>query len=179
MILEWLTLRNHRQFTSTLSNQIQTSDQTPETVEHLRQLCELISLWWTLPFIAVSAILCFQFGKIVRDANKKDTWEPHDYLNAGILCGFLAAITDNFYWGVAWTANFIESPNALLLFQWGCLSNIVCRQGLGLACAYFHIRALHDKLNKNNSIFLVFLWTTLVGLVLVVGLTMEYDIKLW
>lgn len=110
----------------------------------IHKFVEVQSLIMSVPTILGAIAVVFLWGRptIFQRATTRD------WIMLGVTISFVGQIGDNVYWGVAWTANFLDSPWASSLFQAGVFSNIPFRQGCGTVAAYCHLRAYCD-ITKN------------------------------
>lgn len=77
------------------------------------------------------------------DALKTPTKRRDDtqWFILGVAIGFAGSVVDNLYWGLAWTAYYIDSAWADLLFSSGIYFNLFDRQLAGIFAAYCHVKA--------------------------------------
>ena len=72
----------------------------------------------------------------------------------GIFVGFLGSVFDNFYWGIAWTTEYLHIEARDTLFKLGSWPNIIFRQLAGIAAAYCHMKAFYEghKTHKGRGV---------------------------
>ncbi|GAB5444395.1 MAG: hypothetical protein Fues2KO_47440 [Fuerstiella sp.] len=63
----------------------------------------------------------------------------------GVAVAFLGDALDNIFWGLAWSAHFVDSDWTSVLFNSGVYFNIPFRQIAGTVAAYCHLRAFAEK----------------------------------
>lgn len=116
-----------------------------------------------------TVIGCIAVVVLWFDSAKKAFYEKHKtemhWLILGVFFSFLGSIVDNTYWGLAWSANYLEHPLADDLFHNGVFSNLPFRQITTLLAAYCHMRAAIVTDSK------FFKWTVAIGWILGVALT--------
>ena len=108
------------------------------TIEEARTTIELQSLAFTAPFLVLALLVVIEALPALREATR---YTPLWWMTLGIILGFAGGFSDNFYWGFPWSAHYLELTVAETLNKNGVFSNIVFRQGFGIASAYCHIRA--------------------------------------
>ncbi len=87
--------------------------------------CAVVYLWWSGAWTALT----------------KEHREPMHWFILGVLVGFIGAVFDNLYWGVAWSLDYINSPYRDAVFDFGVYSNLPFRQIATAAAALCHVRA--------------------------------------
>ena len=104
---------------------------------------ELVSMALTVPTIVMSVYVVIQWrdgaGEAIR--KRRDKRSVAEWFMLGVAVGFAGAALDNLYWGVAWSANYLELESANAIFLCGVYANIPFRQIAGLYAAYCHIRS--------------------------------------
>lgn len=63
------------------------------------------------------------------------------WLVTGIVISFAASIIDNVWWGIAWSARYLNDSSWQWWFDHGVYSNIVSRQGMKIFAAWCHVKA--------------------------------------
>ena len=115
---------------------------------------EIVSLGLTVPTVVLGIGVCIHWGRSAMAALLLSASERSaiDWLILGIFVGFLGMVLDNSYWGIAWTASYIEHESKDALFNSGVYFNIPFRQLAGLYAAYCHLRsyARHKDLMRSN-----------------------------
>lgn len=106
----------------------------------IQKAAELISLALTAPTVVLGAGVVILWGKKAISYVFGDK-TPHMWITLGVAVSFSGEVFDNSYWGIAWTAHFINSPLWHPLFEFGAFSNIPFRQVAGIVAAYCHLRA--------------------------------------
>lgn len=102
---------------------------------------ELLSLGLTIPALYWSLITLREWYPaflVAWSAKKKTT---HQRLIIGVFISFAGSYVDNLYWGIAWSAAFLELPAQVFLFKYGVLPNIPFRQAPLLIASAFHTLA--------------------------------------
>lgn len=105
-------------------------------------VAELISLASTGPTL-MSAVLVLLYWKGFLQKTFRTNpseWKAMDMFVVGICLAFAGDFMDNLYWGLAWTAEYLNSPIAKFLFNKGVYSNIPFRQASGAFAGYIHVR---------------------------------------
>ena len=109
----------------------------------LTDIAEFISLALTVPTIYLAYRVLKAYGPRamdgVRHLMRRESVTETDFLVIGITVGFIGAIADNTYWGIAWGAEFLELESTEWWFSNGVWSNIPFRQTAGIAAAIFHL----------------------------------------
>lgn len=147
--------------------------------EHFQTACELISLWWTCPLVAGALVVVAIWGAEIWERRNVTPWQARDWFILGVFISFTGEILDNLYWAIAWLAHMLQTTSAEAWFHWGCLPNIFFRQACGIAAAAFHLKAINMDSNKARRVFLLFLWSSLFGLLAMGVLAMQFQVELW
>lgn len=102
-------------------------------------IAEAISLILTFTAMQVFFHTCYrwrmQIIEFLKGARESISW-----IGAGIFIGFTGSFLDNFYWGLAWSADYAQHPARDWLFRNGVYPNIPFRQVAGTVAGYFHLR---------------------------------------
>ena len=110
-------------------------------LDWLHSISEIASLATTpAVLIFAAATIWYWLPSVIDGFKRLDRSERH-WLKLGIVIGFVGAFVDNFYWGIAWTADFVGLPVRDTIFKWGVASNLPFRQILGICAGYCHVRA--------------------------------------
>lgn len=128
----------------------QTSQQSPAQAtspESLQNAAEIASLWLTFPTIILGLGVVIHWGPhVYRKALGSEEWSAHDWLVMGVFFGFLGAVGDNAWWGIAWSFDYLTGPGAYRdwWFRHGAICNIFARQLCGSYAAYCHMVAFYQ-----------------------------------
>ncbi len=110
----------------------------------IQDIAELLSLALTIPTIILGAWVVRLWAResvaLFRGRSRR-AWNATEWFILGVAIGFFGSVADNAYWGIAWTASYLEHPGRAFWFERGVYSNIPFRQIAGLAAAYCHIRS--------------------------------------
>lgn len=110
---------------------------------NLHEAAEIISIALTLPTVFLSAwVVLIFFGQAQSALRESPALrKPVGWFAMGITVGFAGSVLDNIYWGVAWSACYVECYwLQSVLFKYGVFSNVPFRQVAGIMAAYFHLR---------------------------------------
>lgn len=126
------------------------------------RLVTLASLAITPATIILSLMVVYVWFGGVKEALKKKGVSITDleWFIIGVWIGFLGSVIDNLYWGLAWTADYLNLSVKDWLFSHGPYSNLPFRQITTTLAAYCHLRA---AINTKNSIMRATAITTAVG----------------
>lgn len=129
------------------------------------ELGEMISLVLTWPTIVAGIGVILHWGPKAWEAYHIPAPYRTDvqWLILGVSVGFLGGVLDNTYWGVAWTAEFMEWKSAEKLFATGAMANIPFRQGAGTYAAYCHMRSYYLANQNSNKKLLSMILLSLVA----------------
>ena len=113
------------------------------TSNDVTRVAEAIALVLTSPTIWLGVgVICLWGSDALRAVKKKRALrEAHEWLIVGVAVGFVGAVLDSLYWGLAWTADFNEATWADYLMTSGALPGIVFKQICGIYAAHCHIMA--------------------------------------
>lgn len=130
---------------------------------------EAISLALTAPtlYLARRTIAKFwrlAWGTLATPANQRTDYQ---WLILGIVVGFLGALLDNLYWGIAWTASYIDSPATAFWFEHGVFANVPFRQLAGIAAGYCHVISAEKHYHNRTPVITRTLFSLLLGAVYV------------
>lgn len=112
----------------------------------------LISLWLTPLTIIACAAVVFEFGPSAIKAYRSSHRTNLNWFILGIVIGFVGDFVDNLYWGLAWSADYLDHSYRDRLFNGGVYSNSVFRQGAGILSALCHLMGV-AKLSTDSSRF--------------------------
>lgn len=134
----------------------------------LRETAVLLSLAMTVPtlFGCVGVLWLWRAASWSAWFLRHKT-ETH-YFILGVAIGFVGALFDNIYWGLAWAADYFNHPTRDLLFDNGALPNIFFRQLATALAAGFHIRAAVESNSRAFRILVFGGWA--IGLVVAIPL---------
>lgn len=131
----------------------------------------LISLALTPATILMCAIVTVLWWKPTKEAlfvtHKKDI----HWFMIGVLVSFLGSMVDNFYWGLAWLADYYNAPERDNLFKYGVYPNTFFRQGATLVAAMCHIRAATLSDSKRFKALVLGVWGITLGIAATLMLT--------
>ena len=107
----------------------------------IHDLATLLSLGMTWPALAVCMLVLTSWYQQYIVYCKAVVKKPSMMLIAGVMIGFAGSMVDNFWWGLAWTADYIapEHPVRDFLFLNGVYPNIFFRQGALIWAGMLHI----------------------------------------
>ena len=102
---------------------------------------EFISLVLTVPTVILGALVVWYYSPRAIKALRKPckTLTEIEMLIIGITVGFMGAVVDNIYWGLAWFHEMIGSESSPWWFKNGVLSNVPFRQTAGVVAGAFHL----------------------------------------
>ncbi len=103
-----------------------------------RTFVELQSLAFTVPLLVLAFLVIYESVPAFLGCSKGT---PMWWMVLGIILGFIGGFFDSFYWGFPWSFHYLGLPMADVLNVNGVYSNLVFRQGFGIAAAYCHLRA--------------------------------------
>lgn len=131
-----------------------------------QDVAEIVSLILTAPTLLLSLWVVWLFRKdairILKTKNKSST----EWLVLGVAVGFLGSLCDNAYWGLAWTAHYLDLELSKVFFDSGVFFNVPFRQISGIVAGYCHVRcAFTEDGNKDENVRLV----RLIGISLAIG----------
>jgi len=99
----------------------------------------------SLMLTPATIISCLAVTVLWFDSAKKAFYERHKtemhWLILGVFFSFIGSMVDNTYWGLAWSASYLDDPAKEALFHNGVYSNLPFRQITTLVAAYCHVRA--------------------------------------
>ena len=140
----------------------------------LHDFINFLSLSLTPMTIAAASAVIYAFGNRAMSAFRKiPTSSQHTQISEqewfvlGIVIGFVGGWIDNFYWGIAWSADYFNWTIRDSLFHNGVYSNLPFRQGLGIIAALCHIAFVfwmrdHVKSDKIKFILVMGLITSII-----------------
>ena len=102
---------------------------------------EMVSLVLTAPTLLGAIAVLWVWGGRSWEIFKKSPLAraEAEWLILGIAVGFLGGLVDNVYWGIAWSYQLLDSPDADWWWSHGAYSNIFARQLAGAYAAYCHV----------------------------------------
>lgn len=136
----------------------------------MNDVAEMFSLALTFPTVLVGLGVLVHWGSEAWQAFKKPASlrTGVDWLILGVAIGFLGDVLDNAYWGVAWSAEYMELSIRDTLFAHGVWPNIPFRQGAGIYAAYCHMRSYYvSRKQGNKKLSRIVLASFIVGFVYV------------
>ena len=139
----------------------------------VHQVAELLSLAITPPTIIPAVLICYLWLRNSGETFTRGPKSAQDWFIIGVFCSFVGSAFDNAYWGVAWSASYLEADVTAALFRSGVYSNIPFRQMAGAMAGYCHIRAAYQHANEGSGAEIANRWTIvsfIVGAVLIAGL---------
>lgn len=115
------------------------------------EVAEIISLGLTAPTIFLAFAVIFRWlasatESIKTPASKRTS---HQWFIIGVFISFVGQAADNLWWGSAWTAELLDWPFRDVLFNYGVISNIPCRQVTGIIAAFCHLKAFSEYTGKS------------------------------
>lgn len=114
--------------------------------EVIRDCGSILSLFMTWPLLVAAGYVLYIWGYASATVIPKKQKTQVEWLIIGISIGFVSTILDNVYWTIAWSADFIDHPEAQQIVLNGVIANIFFRQLLGIMAAVCHIhKSLKDK----------------------------------
>ncbi len=119
----------------------------------MNDIAELVSLALTFPTIMVGLGVLVHWGKDAWEAFKVSPAERTgvNWLILGVAVGFLGSVLDNAYWGLAWSAEYMQHPSKEFWFANGVWPNIPFRQCAGVYAAYCHMRSYYVSRKTDNT----------------------------
>jgi hypothetical protein len=153
-----------------------------EYLDMLRPAAQQASLLLTVPTIVFCVWVVWELYRLAWQAMLNENRSAIQWFIIGVAISFIGDALDNFYWGIAWSADYLEIPIRRPLFANGVFSNIPFRQTAGILAGYCHIRgifchanglALHKEERRLNR---VMKWSFIVGAgyVLILWLAKRY-----
>ena len=98
------------------------------------------------------------------DRGAEITFDHHVYwLVIGILISFVGGAFDSLYWGIAWTADFLDWDSRDFWFKNGVYSNLVFRQGCDVFAVLCHVYSAMRYFGTNAIYVLYFVALVTAG----------------
>lgn len=137
------------------------------SMDSARPFFELLSLSLTIPTVILAALVVGLFSPRVIDHLFDDRpMISTDWLILGIVIGFTGSFFDNLYWGLAWSASYLEAPAKDSLFRSGVYPNIPFRQLTGVLAGYCHLRGILSHKSRGAALVVALLCGLAYGLAL-------------
>lgn len=140
-----------------------------------QKIAEFLSIALTVPTLFLGILVVYLWHKSAIKAIKKDKEDRDetDYLILGITIGFVGAIIDNAYWGIAWLSSYLDLNNKSFWFESGVYANIPFRQIAKIIAGYLHIKGFilatqHSNKKMATINFLLILITLIAAILLLV-----------
>ena len=106
-----------------------------------QKIAELVSLFLTVPTVILAATVVFVWHKSAIRSLMHKPRTGTDWLIMGVAISFIGSLVDNLFWGIVWTAAFLESDKTIDLFNVGVFFNIFFRQLAGICAGFCHIKS--------------------------------------
>lgn len=130
----------------------------------LQSYAEIISLGLTVPYVILSFCVCLFWLPACLQIFSKEERDHTDWFIVGVFVSFLAAILDNLFWAIPWTASFLELNIKSQLVNVGVYFNIFFRQGLGIIAASCHVISyLESRDTRTKTFSSLFILANLAG----------------
>lgn len=115
------------------------------------EIVTLFSLWLTPMTIIACGFVVYKFYEGFKKSIKIEQKTDLQWFIIGIVIGFVGDFSDNLYWGLAWTADYLQLASRDALFDSGVYSNSIFRQGCGFVSALCHLSGISDVIKKESK----------------------------
>lgn len=131
-----------------------------ELLDWAHSAVTLLSLALTPATIIAAIVVLVLWWK----STKRAFWVRHktevQWFILGVSISFLGSVVDNFYWGLAWTADYTGHESRDALFKYGVYSNAPFRQLCTILAAVCHIRAAMTAQDRRFRAIIIIAWLT-------------------